>query len=999
MVNKLLHQWGLEKFHSEMVKLAAKYQQRARHMEAALQRYMAGKGGHMGVRGSYGGYMEAALQRYMEDLATWNFPSGGMFFWVRIKGVLDTSQLMEEALAEGVAIVAGRLFSPDQAPKPFIRLSFSVAGVEEMDKGIKILAEVVKKIQGKNNQAVVVNFLTKGLEDCSQCCNECSPLNVCTKSTEDLLTSPVSLPDYIGALSRMGRLAEDNSLRQLYSKACSSGKPVIFLANGLPNTDTFPVINAMFTLRKMFYEAKNVHIFHVLLEEGDYLLVENEIYANTIGTSRLYGARTITVPSDEEGMLAQDLEDVLGCWATTHPNTKRPRVLYTITFCNNPKSNTWEQNRLKEIYKVCRKYDVIILEDAAYYFMQFHQRRRGFQSIDVDGRVLRFDTFSKILGAGYRLGWLSGPAMLVQKFVMSMSQSTIHPSLLPQLMVNKLLHQWGLEKFHSEMVKLADTYQQKARHMEAALQRYMADVATWNFPSGGMFFWVRIKGVSDTSQLMEEALAEGVAIVAGRLFSPDQAPKPFIRLSFSVAGVEEMDKINFVLEEQFHIFTSNIYNYINGPNPQSLRDLLNSPVSLPDYASTFSRTGRRIVNNILRRMHTKVNESGKRTVLMSGGLPDANTVPAIQAKFFLRDGNVIELDKNDMADVGNYGQSEGLPELREWLTELHRVEHEPPQLIRTDHPEPFMLTITNGITDGLRGVFHVLLDEEDHVLIEDEVYSNTISALTLFGAKPVTVTSDEGGMLAQDLEDVLSSWATTHPNTKRPRVLYTITACNNPKSYTMEQERLIDIYKVCRKYDVIILEDAAYYFMQFQQRRRGFQSIDVDGRVLRFDTFSKIIGAGYRLGWLSGPETIVRKYVDSMAHNTSHPCILSEILISKILHQWGLETFYSEMRKLAAAYEKKAQNMDRILKKYLSDVATWNFPSGGMFFWVRIKGVSDTSQLMEEALAEGVAIVAGRLFSPDQAPKPFIRLSFSVAGVEEMDMGIKILAEVVKRLK
>ncbi|XP_059157783.1 kynurenine/alpha-aminoadipate aminotransferase, mitochondrial-like [Physella acuta] len=487
-----------------------------------------------------------------------------------------------------------------------------------------------------------------------------------------------------------------------------------------------------------------------------------------------------------------------------------------------------------------------------------------------------------------------------------------------------------------------------------------------------------------------------------------------------------------------------------GYSSPSLSDLLKSPVSLPDYESVFSRTGRRIVYNILRRINAKECATGKPIVTLSGGLPDTNTVPAIQAKFFLRDGNVIELDKKDMAAVGNYGQAEGLPELREWLTELHRVEHEPPQLIRTDHPEPFILTITNGITDGLRGVFHVLLDEDDHVLIEDEVYSNTISALTLFGAKPVTVTSDEGGMLAQDLEDVLASWATTHPNTKRPRVLYSITACNNPKSYTMEQERLIDIYKVCRKYDVIILEDAAYYFMQFQQRRRGFQSIDVDGRVLRFDTFSKIIGAGYRLGWLSGPETLVRKYINSLSHNTIHPCILSQvttnllslpqIVISKILHQWGFETFYSEMRKLAAAYEKKAQNMEGILKKYLSagddehdvddgydngdaddsgvrirnghhplhsfdpcsnipGVATWNFPSGGMFFWVRIKGVSDTSQLMEEALAEGVAIVAGRLFSPDQAPKPFIRLSFSVAGVEEMDSGIKTLSEIVKKIQ
>ncbi|XP_059157785.1 kynurenine/alpha-aminoadipate aminotransferase, mitochondrial-like [Physella acuta] len=431
----------------------------------------------------------------------------------------------------------------------------------------------------------------------------------------------------------------------------------------------------------------------------------------------------------------------------------------------------------------------------------------------------------------------------------------------------------------------------------------------------------------------------------------------------------------------------------------SLEDLLTSPVSLPDYSSALSRMGRDVQDNRLRRLYSEACKSDQPKIFLCNGLPNADTLPVVGASFLLRDGSVVELDRTDMAAVGIYGLCEGLPELREWLTELHRVEHEPPQLIRTDHPEPFMLTITNGITDGLRGMFHILLEEGDHLLVEDVIYPNTIGTFQLFGAKPQIVSSDEGGMLAQDLEDVLGTWATTHPNTKRPRVLHTITFCNNPKSNTWEIERMIDIYKVCRKYDVIILEDAAYYFMQFQQRRRGFQSIDVDGRVLRFDTFSKILGAGYRLGWLSGPANLVQKFVLSMSQNTVHPSLLSQLMVNKLLHQWGLEKFHSEMIKLADTYQQKARHMEAALQRYMGDVATWNFPSGGMFFWVRIKGVSDTSQLMEEALAEGVAIVAGRLFSPDQAPKPFIRLSFSVAGVEEMDRGIEILAEVVKKIQ
>ena len=60
-------------------------------------------------------------------------------------------------------------------------------------------------------------------------------------------------------------------------------------------------------------------------------------------------------------------------------------------------------------------------------------------SMDVDGRVIRFDSFSKILSSGIRLGFVTGPKPLMERIVLHMQSSIIHASSLSQVVTNELL--------------------------------------------------------------------------------------------------------------------------------------------------------------------------------------------------------------------------------------------------------------------------------------------------------------------------------------------------------------------------------------------------------------------------------------------------------------------------------------------------------------------------------------------------------------------------------
>jgi DNA-binding transcriptional MocR family regulator len=67
----------------------------------------------------------------------------------------------------------------------------------------------------------------------------------------------------------------------------------------------------------------------------------------------------------------------------------------------------------------------------------------------------------------------------------------------------------------------------------------------------------------------------------------------------------------------------------------------------------------------------------------------------------------------------------------------------------------------------------------------------------------------------------------------------------------MNAERRRQIYEVARAHSLIILEDDPYYYLKFESvetkaptsTENSFLSIDEDGRVLRFDSFSKVRGS------------------------------------------------------------------------------------------------------------------------------------------------------------
>merc|ERR1719471_1860082 len=139
-----------------------------------------------------------------------------------------------------------------------------------------------------------------------------------------------------------------------------------------------------------------------------------------------------------------------------------PKIMYINPTGANPTGTVLTPERRREIYQIACEYNILILEDDPYYYMQFGDGKvPSLFSMDTEGRVLRFDSFSKILSSGIRLGFVTGPRPLIERVVLHMQVSVLHASSLSQVITHQLLDQWGHEGFFRHIRSVEAFYQHR----------------------------------------------------------------------------------------------------------------------------------------------------------------------------------------------------------------------------------------------------------------------------------------------------------------------------------------------------------------------------------------------------------------------------------------------------------------------------------------------------------------------------------------------------------
>ena len=87
-----------------------------------------------------------AADRHLKGLAEWSIPSAGMFVWMKLLGIEDSSDLIRnKAVEKKLLLVPGVEFFPNPRVTSYVRASFSTASENDINLALERLAALLKE--------------------------------------------------------------------------------------------------------------------------------------------------------------------------------------------------------------------------------------------------------------------------------------------------------------------------------------------------------------------------------------------------------------------------------------------------------------------------------------------------------------------------------------------------------------------------------------------------------------------------------------------------------------------------------------------------------------------------------------------------------------------------------------------------------------------------------------------------------------------------------------
>jgi 2-aminoadipate transaminase len=275
----------------------------------------------------------------------------------------------------------------------------------------------------------------------------------------------------------------------------------------------------------------------IFINPGDVVICGLPSYLGGLNAFSVYGARLKGVPLDDHGMRPDLLEKTI---MKLKEEGSTIKFLYVIPDFQNPTGVTMPRSRRLEIIRMAERYDFLIVEDSPYRDVRFEGTPQPLMaSLDTTGRVITLSTFSKILAPGFRLAWVIGHPVLIDKIITAKQSADLCSPAFVQKITARYMEKGLLDVNLKKTVAL---YHERRDHMLRCFREFMPEGVKWTEPEGGLFLFVTLPPSMDAAKLLERAIKKNVAFVCGSVFYCNNEGQNTMRLNFSYAGPEDTCK-------------------------------------------------------------------------------------------------------------------------------------------------------------------------------------------------------------------------------------------------------------------------------------------------------------------------------------------------------------------------------------------------------------------------------------------------------------------------
>jgi 2-aminoadipate transaminase len=302
------------------------------------------------------------------------------------------------------------------------------------------------------------------------------------------------------------------------------------------------------------------------------------------------------------------------------------------------------------------------------------------------------------------------------------------------------------------------------------------------------------------------------------------------------------------------------------------------------------------------------------------------------------------------------------------------------------------LMITGGSTHAVDLVARLYTRPGGAVIVEAPTYADSLHIFRDHGIELHGVPLDEQGARVDELEKLLTRLSASDNPAK---LFYTIPNFHNPTGITLSQQRRVEIVRLARQYNLMLVEDDVYRDLAFEADIPPSLFALTEGvNAIHIGSFSKTLAPGLRLGWLTAaPETVQRFVNCGTTQMGGGASPFTAQILAEYCRSGCWEPHIEHLRRL---YQSRRDIMLTALERWMPAGVTWTQPDGGFFIWLTLPDDLQARDIKQQARARGVMVAAGEGYFLDPADGAHhLRLTYSFAPPSDIERAVRILAEVI----
>jgi 2-aminoadipate transaminase len=357
--------------------------------------------------------------------------------------------------------------------------------------------------------------------------------------------------------------------------------------------------------------------------------------------------------------------------------------------------------------------------------------------------------------------------------------------------------------------------------------------------------------------------------------------------------------------------------------------------------------------------------------------PDAiyfgDGAPAFEAQPFARLQEAAARAWTESPGNLGYGELAGYAPLRDLISARMRV--------RGIDAGADEVMITNGSQQGIDLIARLMLDAGDPILVEGPTYIGAMQAFDAYEVDYVVIPVDDEGI------DVDALNARLDKLERKPKLLYTIPAFQNPTGSSLSPARREALLDLAARRGLLVLEDDPYGELWFDQPPVPALRADHPS-VVYLGTFSKTLAPGLRVGWMVAPPELLDLLLMAKEGTDIH----SNRIATRTVYYAADGFIDDHVAELRGFYAERRDALHGGLTLSMPTEIEWTVPGGGFFIWLRLPTGVSANEMLVTAARHDVAYLPGSWFYPlGDVQSNGLRLSFSSLSIDRLKEGARRL--------